>query len=102
MSVAWTCVIAIGLATVLIKATGPVLAGQRELPVRAGRVVELLGPALLAALVATQAFADDEQLVLDERGAGLVAAAAAIALRAPILVVVAVAAVTAGLLRALA
>jgi hypothetical protein len=63
-------------------------------------VVDLLAPALLAALVATQAFASRESLVLDERGAGLVAAGVAILLKAPLLVVVLVAAVTAATLRA--
>ena len=99
MSLAWTSVLLVGVATVAIKAGGPVLAGERELPLRVGRMVPLVGPALLAALVATQAFATDDQLVLDERGAGLLAAAVAIALRAPIIVVVAVAAATAALLR---
>jgi branched-subunit amino acid transport protein len=99
MSLAWTSVLLVGVATIAIKAGGPVLAGERELPLRIGRMVALVGPALLAALVATQAFATDDQLVLDERGAGLVAAAVAIALRAPIIVVVAVAAATAALLR---
>ena len=99
MSTAWTAVLCVGLATVAIKAAGPVLAGDRELPLRTSRMVALVGPALLAALVATQAFASDEKLVLDERGAGLVAAAVAIALRAPIIVVVAVAAASAALLR---
>ena len=65
----------VGLATVAIKAAGPVLAGDRQLPERTGRMVALVGPALLAALVATQAFGTDEELVLDERGAGLLAAA---------------------------
>jgi branched-subunit amino acid transport protein len=102
MSTAWICVIAVGAATIAFKAAGPVLAGDRQLPLRAGRVVELVGPALLGALVATQAFADGEQLVLDERGAGLLAGAAAIALRAPILVVIVAAAATAALLRAVA
>jgi 2-succinyl-5-enolpyruvyl-6-hydroxy-3-cyclohexene-1-carboxylate synthase len=64
-------------------------------------VVDLLAPALLAALVATQAFASHEALVLDERAAGLLAAGFAILLRAPILVVVLVAAATAGGLRAI-
>jgi branched chain amino acid efflux pump len=63
-------------------------------------VVNLLAPALLAALVATQAFASRESLVLDERGAGLVAAGVAILLRAPLLVIVLVAAATAATLRA--
>jgi branched-subunit amino acid transport protein len=99
VTAAWTAVLLVGLATVAIKAGGPVLAGERELPLRVGRMVALVGPALLAALVATQAFATDDQLVVDERGAGLVAAAVAIALRAPIIVVVGVAAASAALLR---
>jgi hypothetical protein len=78
-----------------------VLAAGRELPQGAARVVDLLAPALLAALVATQAFARDEALVLDERAAGLLAGGLAIILRAPILVVVLVAAATAGGLRAI-
>jgi hypothetical protein len=55
----------------------------------------------LAALVAVNAFGSDGSLVLDERGAGLAAAGGAVALRAPLLVVIVVAAVTAGLLRAI-
>jgi branched-subunit amino acid transport protein len=96
----WLCVLVVGLATVALKATGPVLAAGRELPAGAARVVDLLAPALLAALVATQAFAADEELVIDERAAGLLAAGVAILLRAPLLVVVLVAAATAAVLRA--
>src|SRR5829696_2289744 len=101
MTAAWTAVLVVGLATIAIKAAGPVLAGERELPLGASRVLNLLAPALLAALVATQAFASDESLVLDERAAGLFAGGAAILLRAPLLVVVLVAAATAGGLRAI-
>jgi len=101
MSAAWTAVLVVGAATIAIKAAGPVLAGERELPVGASRVLGLLAPALLAALVATQAFATDESLVLDERGAGLAVAAVAVLLRAPLLVVVVLAAATAAGLRAL-
>jgi branched-subunit amino acid transport protein len=101
MSAVWLCVLVVGLATVALKASGPVLAAGRELPAGAARVVDLLAPALLAALVATQAFATDEELVIDERAAGLVAAGVAIVLRAPLLVVVLVAAATAAGLRAL-
>jgi branched-subunit amino acid transport protein len=101
MSAIWLCVLAVGLATVAFKAAGPVLASGRELPQRTARVVDLLAPALLAALVATQAFASDEALVLDERAAGLLAAGAAILLKAPLLVVVLVAAATAAGLRAI-
>jgi branched-subunit amino acid transport protein len=101
VSSVWLCVLVVGLATIAIKAGGPVLAAGRELPQGTARVVDLLAPALLAALVATQAFATDEELVLDERAAGLFAAVVAILLRAPLLVVVLVAAGTAAGLRAL-
>ena len=100
MSAVWLCVLVVGVATVAIKASGPVLAAGRELPQGAARVVDLLAPALLAALVATQAFAADEELVIDERAPGLLAAGVAILLRAPLLVVVLVAAATAAGLRA--
>jgi branched-subunit amino acid transport protein len=99
MSSAWIAVLVVGAATIAIKAAGPVLAGERELPLGRSRVVDLLAPALLAALVATQAFASDETLVLDERAAGLLAGGLAIVLKAPLLVVVVVAAATAALLR---
>jgi branched-subunit amino acid transport protein len=99
MSSVWIAVLVVGAATIAIKAAGPVLAGGRELTLGSSRVVDLLAPALLAALVATQAFASDETLVLDERAAGLLAGAVAIALKAPLLVVVVVAAATAALLR---
>jgi branched-subunit amino acid transport protein len=99
MNAAWVAVLVVGAATVALKAAGPVLAGERRLPLGSARVVDLLAPALLAALVATQAFATDESLVLDERGAGLIAGGIAILLKAPLLVVVIVAAATAALLR---
>ena len=102
MSAVWVCVLVVGAATIAIKASGPVLAAGRELPQGAARFVDLLAPALLAALVATQAFASDEQLVLDERAAGVLVAGVAILLRAPLLVVVLVAAATAAGLRAVA
>ena len=102
MSIVWLCVLAVGLATIAIKSSGPLLAGGRELPQPTARVVDLLAPAVLAALVATQALASDDQLVLDERAAGLLAAGIAIVLKAPLLLVVLVAAVTAALLRAIA
>jgi branched-subunit amino acid transport protein len=102
MNVVWLCVLVVGVATIAIKASGPLLAAGREVPQSTARIVDLLAPAVLAALVATQAFASEDDLVLDERAAGLLAAGIAIVLRAPLLVVVLVAAMTAGLLRALA
>ena len=100
MTAAWTAVLIVGAATIAIKAAGPVLAGERQLPAGLSRVLHLLAPALLAALVATQAFATEESLVLDERGAGLLAGGVAVLLKAPLLVVILVAAATAAGLRA--
>ncbi len=61
------------------------------------RLAALLPVALLAALIAQQTFSTGGTLVVDARAAGLGAAALALLLRAPFLVVVAAAvAVTAG------
>jgi uncharacterized membrane protein len=101
MSESWAIVLAVGVGTMAIKAAGPVLLGGRPLPSRVQRVVALLAPALLAALVATTAFASGNDLVLDARAVGLGVAAVLIALRAPILVVVIAAAAAAALVRVL-
>lgn len=61
------------------------------------RLAALLPVALLAALTAQQTFAEGRALVLDAKAAGLAAAALALLLRAPFLLVVAAAVVvTAG------
>lgn len=98
---AWIAVALVGFGTVAIKALGPVLLGGRPLPERITGVVELLAPALLAALVATQALASERSLVLDERLIGLAAAAIALWLKAPVLVVLLAAAATTALTRLL-
>ena len=64
------------------------------------RVIGLLAPALLAALVVVDTFADGKSLVIDARAAGLAAAAIAVALRAPIIVVILLAAAVTALVRA--
>ena len=56
---------------------------------------------MLAALVVTQTFGGDRELVIDERLAGVVAGGIAVWLQAPLLVVMLVAAVTAALIRLL-
>ena len=99
MSDAWVVVLAVGLGTIAIKASGPVLLGGRPLPDRVQGVVALLAPALLAALVATNTFGSGQRLVVDARLIGVGVAALAIVLRAPILVVVVVAAAAAAIAR---
>jgi branched-subunit amino acid transport protein len=97
--VTWLVIAVVGAVTILFKASGPVLLGDRELPPRVAALVEVLAPAMLAALVVTQTVGGDRELVLDERLAGVAAGAVAVRLRAPLIVVMLVAAVVAGLIR---
>jgi branched-subunit amino acid transport protein len=101
VSAAWWIVLLVGGATVALKAVGPVALGGRPLPARASGILFLLAPALLAALVVTQAVGGERRIELDERLVGLAAAALAVALRAPLIVVVVVAAAGTALVRAL-
>jgi len=95
----WVVILAVTLASAAIKAAGPVLVGGRELPSRMNAVIALLAPALLAALVVTETFGDDGHLVLDEKAFGVGVAAVALALRAPVLLAVALAALVTALAR---
>jgi hypothetical protein len=67
MSAVWLVVVLTALTTVVTKGIGPAVTGSRELPAPAVRVVVLLAPALLAALVVTNALADGDRLAV---GAG--------------------------------
>ena len=94
-----TLVIAVVIATTaLIRASGPVLLGGRELPERVNSVIVLMAPALLAALVMTDTFrGEGSDLMVDERALGVAGAGVVIALRGPLLLALAVAmALTAG------
>ena len=101
VSATWAAVLAVGVATVLLKGIGPVLLGGRPLPPRLAGVVELLAPTLLAALIVVAVAGGERRLVLDARLAGILAAAIALRLRAPVLAVIALAAATTALTRAL-
>jgi branched-subunit amino acid transport protein len=68
MTIAGCCAV-----TAAIKAVGPIALGGRELPTWFTSVVILLSPALLAALVATQAFAEADRIALDADTAGVAA-----------------------------
>ncbi|MEV4973125.1 AzlD domain-containing protein [Streptomyces scopuliridis] len=93
----WIAIGATAVGCYLVKLLGLLVpAGALERPL-VQRLSALLPVALLAALTAQQTFSANGALVLDARGAGLAAAALALLLRAPFLVVVAAAvAVTAG------
>jgi branched-subunit amino acid transport protein len=101
VTAAWITIAGLTLATVAIKAAGPLIVGGRELPDGANAVISLLAPALLTALILTDTFAREKHLTIDARAAGLACAAVAVALRAPLLVTVLVAAAGAAAMRAL-
>lgn len=96
----WLVVVSVGAATVAIKSIGPVLLGGRELPPRIGSLIGLLAPALLAALVAINTFGTGRSLMLDERVLGVAAAGVAVWRKAPVLLVVVIAAGVTALARA--
>jgi branched chain amino acid efflux pump len=99
MTDVWIVVAVVGLGTVVLKGAGPVLLGGRALPERLTSVVELLAPALLAALVAVQTFGNGKALVMDGRILGVAAAGIALWRKAPLLLVVVIAALVTALAR---
>ena len=100
MTAAWIAIVAVGLATVALKGAGPVAFAGRPLPRAISVVMPLLAPCLLAALVVGQTVGDGRAVVIDARLAGVAAAGVALALRAPLLAVLAIAAGVAAAARA--
>ncbi|HWH28189.1 MAG TPA: AzlD domain-containing protein [Mycobacteriales bacterium] len=101
MSETWAAVLVLAAGAYLLKLAGWLLPAAVFESRRVRRGALLLPVALLAALVVVQTFTDGRALVLDARAAGLAAGAVAVALRAPFLVLVGVAAATAALVRTL-
>ncbi len=99
MSAAWVAVLVAGFGCYALKLAGLSVPERVLEHPTVRRVAELVPVVLLAALVAVQTFADGQRLVVDARLAGLTAGLVALLLRAPFLVVVAVAALTAALIR---
>ena len=99
MSAAWAAVLAVGAGTVVLKAVGPVVVSGRRLPPRATELLEMVAPAILAALVVTETFASGRSFVLDARLAGAAAGFAAVLLRAPLWLVIVVGGVATALVR---
>ena len=99
MSALWVAIVTVTLATVAFKAAGSILAGVSEFPPRVNAVMALLTPALLTALVVTGTFGEGGHLELDEKALGVGVAAIAMALRAPVIVAVVLAAVVTALAR---
>ncbi|MGA4846340.1 AzlD domain-containing protein [Streptomyces sp. G5(2025)] len=97
----WIAIGATAVGCYLVKLAGLLVPGGVLERPGVRRMAALLPVALLAALTAQQAFADGRAPVLDARAAGLAAAAVALVLRAPFLVVITAAVVVTAGLRAL-
>ncbi|MGI5471219.1 AzlD domain-containing protein [Streptomyces sp. CA-132043] len=97
----WIAIAATAVGCYLLKYAGLLVpAGLLERPL-VKRLAALLPVALLAALTAQQTLSEGNHLLLDAKVAGVGAAALALVLRAPFLVVVAVAVVVTAGVRAL-
>jgi len=101
----WLAVVGCGVGCYLLKLGGMSVPEKVLAHPVLRRTAELLPVVLLAALIAVQVLAASgpggPRLVVDARLAGLLAAGVALLLRAPFIVVVCVAALTAALLRLL-
>jgi branched-subunit amino acid transport protein len=90
-TVLWAAVIAASVGCYLLKLAGLSVPAAWVQQPWVARVVDFVPAALLAALVAVQGLTSGHDLVIDGRLAGLAAAAVALALRAPFIVVLIVA-----------
>jgi hypothetical protein len=98
----WLTIAVLCAGTVAIKSFGPVALGGKAPSERIAGVVGLVAPSLLAALVVYEAFGGEGTgLHFDARLIGLSVAGVGLLLRLPLLIVVALAAVTTALARAL-
>ncbi len=97
---AWIVVAGCAVVTFAIKAVGPVALGGRELPGPFSRVIVLMAPALLTALIVTNALADGDRIALGADTAGVAAGAVVVWRWGSIVGCVVVAAVVTAALRA--
>ena len=98
----WLAVLTIAGGAFFFKALGMFGGGRLMTNPRAAALGALLPPALLAALVMVQTFTTGSELVLDARAAGVGAGAFAVWRGAPFWLVVTIAAVITGSIRAVA
>ena len=99
MTTLWLVIAMVSIANLAIKAAGPIVVGGRALPSRLVGVIALLAPALLTALVVADTFSHGGDFGVDAKAAGVGAAGVAVVLRAPLFLVVVVAAATTALVR---
>jgi len=96
----WLALLGLAGAAYVLKACGPLLAGDRVLRPGVSQAFELIAVPLLAALVLVQTLDGGGRIVADARLPALAVAALLTWCRAPLLVIVLAAAGTAALLRA--
>ncbi len=99
MSDATIVLIVMTVGTFALKSAGPLVLGDRTLPLRVQQVVDLLPAALLAALTIASTVGDGRAVVLDARLVGLVVAGVALWRRLPFVVVVLLASAATALTR---
>lgn len=97
----WALIGGCAALTAVIKAAGPLALGGRELPPRFAGVVGLMAPALLAALIVTEALGEDGALAPGADTAGVAAAGVVLWRGGSVLAGVAVAVLVTALLRML-
>lgn len=95
----WNAVLLASIICVALKTLGYLVPPRLLEAPRPARIADLLTVALLGALVAVQTLAVGQAVTVDARVPAILVAAGLLLLRAPFLVVVAAAAVVAGLLR---
>jgi hypothetical protein len=97
----WASLLALAAGGYALKAVGPLVLADRQLPPLLGRLFALLAVPLLAALIVVQTLSDGDDVVLDARVPALGVAALCVWRRAPFIVTVLAAAATAAALRAI-
>ena len=95
----WAAIVGGAVACYALKVAGLAVPQRLLDDPRARRVAAILPVVLLAALAATQTFATGRELTVDARAAGVAVAVVALVLRAPFLLVIALAALTTAVVR---
>jgi uncharacterized membrane protein len=95
----WLLIAVLAVGTVLMKTLGPVLAGGRQPPAPLTRVIALVAPALISALIVTGTFTQGQQLIIDARAVGVSVAAVALWFRVPAALAMLIGVVVCALLR---
>lgn len=95
----WALVLLLAAGAYLFKFTGLVLLGGRTLPPVLERCLALIPAAVVSALVVKDTFSVGQDLVLDARAAGIAVAVLAAWRRAPLIVVIVLAAAVTALVR---